>query len=59
MVVASQTIVSAAAGRPVTIIEKFRPELVYWVLLAGLGFNLIASFFWMGTAVRFLIEEEE
>ncbi|MDH3891479.1 MAG: hypothetical protein OEV49_10390 [candidate division Zixibacteria bacterium] len=59
VVVASQTIVSAAAGRPVTIIEKFRPELVYWVLLAGLGFNLIASFFWMGTAVRFLIEEEE
>ena len=59
VVVVSQTIVSVAAGRPVTIIEKFRPDLVYWVLLAGLVFNCLASFFWMGTAVRFLIEEEE
>jgi hypothetical protein len=43
----------------VTIIEKFRPELVYWVLLAGLAVNALASFLWMGTAVRFLIDEEE
>ncbi len=59
VVVVGQTFVSIAAGRPVTIIEKFRPELVYWVLLAGLVFHVLASFFWMGTAVRFLIEEEE
>lgn len=59
MVVICQTIVSVAAGRPVTIIEKFRPELVYWVLLGGLALNALASFFWMGTAVRYLIEEDE
>jgi len=53
-----QVLVSFAAGRPVTIIEKFRPELVYWVLLIGLVVNALASFVWMGTAVRFLIEEE-
>lgn len=58
VMVISLTIVSVVAGRPVTIIEKFRPELVYWVLLAGLVLNGLASFFWMGTAVRFLIEEE-
>lgn len=58
-VILGQTLISVAAGRPVTIIEKFRPELVYWVLLAGLAVNALASFLWMGTAVRFLIDEEE
>ena len=59
VVVFSQTILSVTFGRPVTIIEKFRPELVYWVLLVGLGLSALTSFFWMGTAVRFLIEEEQ
>jgi hypothetical protein len=58
IVVVSQSLVSLVAGRPDTIIEKFRPELIYWVLLAGLVFSCLATFFWMGTAVRFLIEEE-
>jgi len=57
-VLIGQVVVSMVAGRPVTIIEKFRPELVYWVLWAGLVVNALASFLWMGTAVRFLIEEE-
>ncbi|MBN1211255.1 MAG: hypothetical protein JXA92_01640 [candidate division Zixibacteria bacterium] len=40
------------------LIVKFKPELVYWIILAGLGAELLADYFWMGTAVRFLIEEE-
>jgi hypothetical protein len=51
--------VSAVAGRAGLIIDKFRPEMVYWVLVAGLVVGALASFFWMGTAVRFLIDEED
>ena len=40
------------------IIERFRPELVYWILVAGLGSELLANFFWMGTSVRLLAEPE-
>jgi len=40
------------------LIVKFKPELVYWVILVGLAVELLANYFWMGTAVRFLIEEE-
>ena len=32
--------------------------MVLWILLAGLVVEMIANFFWMGTAVRFLIEDE-
>jgi len=41
------------------IVTKFRPELVYWLLLVGLLVDMVANFFWMGLAVRFLIYEEE
>ncbi|MDD3730856.1 MAG: hypothetical protein PHU88_00560 [candidate division Zixibacteria bacterium] len=43
---------------PDILILKFKPELVYWTILVGLAAELLANFFWMGTAVRFLIEEE-
>lgn len=41
------------------IVTKFRPELVYWLLLVGLLADMVANFFWMGLAVRFLAYEEE
>lgn len=50
---------SAIAGRSGLIVDKFHPDMVYWVLLAGLVVGTLASFFWMGTAVRFLIDEED
>ncbi len=59
VVVIIQIVIASVAGRPGVIIDKFRPELVYWVLLAGLAVNTIAAFIWMGTAVRFLIEEDQ
>lgn len=45
--------------RPGYIIENFKPELVYWLLLAGLVVELPANFFWMGSAVTILAESEE
>jgi hypothetical protein len=45
-------------GRSGQIVQKFKPELVYWLLLAGLVVDILFFFFWMGTAVRFLVDEE-
>lgn len=50
--------VSVIAGKSDVIVDKFAPELVYWVLLAGLVVDIFVSFFWMGTSVRHLIEQE-
>ena len=52
-------LLSVLAGQPGEIISRFRPELVYWLLLFGLIAEMFANFFWMGTAVRFLAESEE
>ncbi len=51
-------LLATAANHPDIIIEKFRPELVYWVLWLGLAADLLANFVWMGTAVRFLVDDE-
>ena len=58
-VLAGPYILSQIAGYSGDIIAKFHPELVYWVLLAGLAVELVANFFWMGTAVRFLLIRDE
>jgi len=50
---------SILSGNPADIVEKFKPELVYWLLSAGLLAEIVANFFWMGTAVRFFAEPEE
>ena len=52
-------LMTAIGSKSSNIIDKFRPELVFWVLLAGLVAELIANFLWMGTAVRFLLEENQ
>lgn len=59
LILIGPVIIGAVAGRTGLIVEKFRPEMVYWVLVAGLVVGALASFFWMGTAVRFLIDEED
>lgn len=50
--------ISIIASRLAEIVEKFKPELVYWLLLAGLAADVLFYFFWMGTAVRLLVDEE-
>jgi hypothetical protein len=45
-------------GQSETIVRDLRPDLVYWVLVAGLVIDIFANFFWMGTAVRILVSEE-
>ena len=45
------------AGQQDTIVAKFRPELIYWLLFFGLLVDMVVNFFWMGTAVRYIIEE--
>ncbi|PWB76395.1 hypothetical protein C3F09_00040 [candidate division GN15 bacterium] len=52
------TLVSLAANHPDVIIEKFHPELVYWVLLIGVAADMVFNFLWIGTAVRYLVDEE-
>lgn len=51
-------LVSFVTGNPALIVEKFRPELVFWALMAGLLVEMVANFFWMSTTVRFLLDEE-
>jgi hypothetical protein len=50
---------SMLAGQAQTIVSKFRPEMVYYVLIAGLVVYVGAQFFWMGTAVKFLADRIE
>jgi len=51
-------IVSVTLANAGTVVEKFRPEAVYWVLLGGLAIDVIVRFVWMGTAVRFILDRE-
>jgi len=57
-ILAVPVLISIALGEQDSIIEKFRPELVYWLLLLGLITDIFVNFFWMGTAARVLAEEE-
>ncbi len=40
------------------IVSKFRPELIYWLLVIGLVVDMFVNFLWMGTATRYLLEED-
>ncbi|MBU8934079.1 MAG: hypothetical protein KOO62_08725 [candidate division Zixibacteria bacterium] len=52
-------VVSGISGNPTRIVELFKPELVYWVMVAGLALDMIVHFIWMGVVVRLLVAEEE
>jgi hypothetical protein len=56
IILAGPITLSILSGYASDIIEKFRPELIYWLLVIGLGTELLANFFWMGTASRFLAD---
>ena len=55
-ILAVPILLGALAGRPAGIIESFNPELIYWLLVTSLISEMVAYFFWMGTAVRLLSE---
>jgi len=59
IVLAVPIAISNFTAHPDTIVNKFTPELVYWVLAVGLFVDMIANFLWMGMSVRFLVDEEE
>jgi hypothetical protein len=58
MVLFIPILIATAANHPDIIINKFYPELVFWVLWIGLGADLLANFLWMGAAARLLIDSE-
>ena len=41
------------------LVNNFKPEIVYWVLVISLVVEFIMHFIWMGTTVRLLVDEEE
>lgn len=47
------------ADKSDTIVGKFRPELMFWILAVGLVGDMISNFFWIGTATRLLIDEKQ
>jgi len=45
-------------NHPNLIVNKFKPEMIYWLLFGGLIVDLFVNFFWMGTAANYLSENE-
>ncbi|MEP0829028.1 MAG: hypothetical protein HRF51_10950 [bacterium] len=41
-----------------TIVEKFSPELVFYILLAGIAIDMLINFLTTGAVVRFLLDQE-
>ncbi len=58
VVLAVPILMGAFASRPSGIVDSFKPELLYWILIASLFSEMIAYFFWMSMAVRFLWSED-
>lgn len=50
--------ISIIQGKAGTIVQKFSPELVYWITLVGVAADMAVIFMWVGSAVRMLVEEE-
>jgi hypothetical protein len=58
IILAIPIFLGALASRPSGIVDSFKPELLYWILAASLFSEMVAGFFWMGTAVCFLWSED-
>jgi hypothetical protein len=57
-VVIVPVMVAALVSRPDMIVRELRPEVIFWLLAAGLAADLVSNFFWMGTSTRLLLAEE-
>ncbi|MEA1980109.1 MAG: hypothetical protein U9N54_03950 [candidate division Zixibacteria bacterium] len=58
IVLSGPILISFVNNHPEIIVEKFKPELVYILLIGSLVLDILANFFWIGTSVKFLSEEE-
>lgn len=59
VILTGSIIISNIINDPVKLVDNFKPEIVYWVLLISLGVEFFMHFIWMGTTVRLLVDEEE
>jgi hypothetical protein len=59
MVLVMPLLMSSMASRSHDIIQKFQPELVVFLLMAGLFVEMVAYFFWAGTSTKYLLEVYE
>ncbi|RKX26534.1 MAG: hypothetical protein DRP47_08025 [Candidatus Zixiibacteriota bacterium] len=59
IVLAGPVVIANISSNPARIVDNFKPELVYWVLVVGLVIDMFVHFVWMGAAVRLLLAEEE
>lgn len=59
LILAGPAVIAAIVNRAPAIIEQYRPELIVTLLLGGIAVELLSSFFWMGSAVRFLADETD
>lgn len=59
MVLFLPILMRVASSDPGYLIANFRPEMVYWLLVAGLAVEIPANFLWMGSAVLFLADSPE
>lgn len=48
-------LLSAVVSAPTRLVEQFQPEIIVWLFAVILIAEMVASFFWMGTAVRYLL----
>lgn len=51
-------LLSYVIGAQDTLVTKFNPEIVYWILLTGLIIDIPVNIFWMGSSVLTLSELE-
>jgi hypothetical protein len=51
-------VISVLQGKAGTIVQKFNPELVVWLTLAGIVADFALMFMWVCSAVRLLVEDE-
>lgn len=58
VVLSGPILISFVNNHPEIIVEKFKPGLVYLLLIGGLVLDILANFFWIGTSVKFLSDEE-
>lgn len=60
LVVTGPVLIAAITGAyATTIVEKFRPELIYWLMVVGIAVEMISAFFWIGFATRLVTDSSD
>ncbi len=58
IILTAPLILAFIMSNPSEIVAKFNPIMVYLLLCTGIVIDLFVNFFWMGTAVNYLSEED-